>query len=342
MKINELIESYQHAVDDELNKTHIVKSYHENHYPQAHLYTDGSAKKGRRADHGLDYDGRGFGGWGYYMRSDDKEFNVYGNIFNTDAFESEIRAVLEAVKRLRMPLNLHLKTDSAYVVRGLADIEGKMQEKRDIESISPSDRKAYQWRELRNLKYWEQLYEEIKNSDKILSMDVKWVRSHNFESRSDIPNINEAKSDEEREFLLDCIGNFNADIQANEGAKKQIKAALFNLKLEKDENRVNQSIAICAKNFSCSNFSRSEAVRLLSGEGDDFLPRDVISSILGKEGLDRIIENRAKNNLVMQKPETSMSGSVLPSATPAAKERFSSKIAYKNRSRLTKITGNEP
>lgn len=286
MKIEEFLELYKETDDPKLNQVHLIKSrrIEDEGWPTASIYTDGSSKGSNQS-----HDQRSFSGWGMYMLSETsggnaREFNLFGNMFNSDILEAELKAVVESLKNIRMPLHVRLVTDSAYVVKGISSLEQRAEEKRDIEAIPEVERESWQWKDYRRLCLWEELGNIINNSPKLLSLEVSWIRAHTLDNAKSFPDPESGRTEAEKQLIKDCLGNYKADLQANLGAEKQIRSAIWMLhtmlKDEKNYSKVARGIATCRKNFSNSSFSRNEAIKFLGSQGPDFLPREVMLSIL--------------------------------------------------------------
>jgi Ribonuclease HI len=287
--IEAFLERYEDAKDIALRKIHIIKKSNEyiDTASDLYIYTDGSSKGSVQS---TDY--KSFSGWGVYTReqfSNGKttESVCSGNLFNSNINQAELKAVHSALNNLRTQARLHFVCDSAYVIRGLRDIHLKLEQKKIIEQTPVEERKKWQWKELRMLNMWHEIHDLITSS-KVLSLDVHWMRSHTVDKEEDLPLLSEARNPRERQLVEDCIGNFYADQQANLGARKAVRGALWFLKNEPNEEKVLRSIPTCSKNFSNSHFSREEAVNYLGKQEPDFLPRHILLAILDSFTLERL------------------------------------------------------
>jgi len=77
------------------------------------IYTDGACKGNP-----------GPGGWGVVLRSGDKEKLMYGGETLTTNNRMEMKAVIEALKALKMACHVSIYTDSKYVMQGVTEWMG--------------------------------------------------------------------------------------------------------------------------------------------------------------------------------------------------------------------------
>lgn len=77
------------------------------------IYTDGSCKGNP-----------GPGGWGVVLRSGDKEKLMHGGETLTTNNRMEMKAVIEALKALKMACHVSIYTDSKYVMQGVTEWMG--------------------------------------------------------------------------------------------------------------------------------------------------------------------------------------------------------------------------
>lgn len=302
-KIKTLMDSFG-AADGFLQSKHKIKeaSIYNPKWPDIYIYTDGASKGSKTSK-----DGRAFSGWGVYTRSvtvsgEVREFVSGGNLFNADSNEAELRAVHSALSNLRIPGRMKIISDSSYVIKGLCEIDAMIDRKNAIEAINPKDRVRWHWTELRLLNIWSEIRELLKSS-KILSLEAEWVRSHTLDNEEDLPNPDSAKNDKERNLIMNCIGNFHADKMANLGAKKAVRSALWFLKNEKDEYKVQKSIETCTKNLALSGFARREAVEFLASQAPDYLPRNVLVTIFDDRTLAKIDEAHEQKQAELEQKE---------------------------------------
>jgi len=113
------------------------------------IYTDGSS-----------LGNPGPGGWCAILRYKDKEKVISGGENHTTNNRMELTAVIEALKKLKMPCEIDLYADSTYVLKGINEwIDNWI--KKDFKNVKNEDL----WREF--LKY-------SKNH----KINVKWVKGH--------------------------------------------------------------------------------------------------------------------------------------------------------------------
>ncbi len=63
----------------------------------------------------------GPGGWGALMRFQGKEREIWGGELETTNNQMELKAAIEALKRLKEPCKITLTTDSEYVRKGITE-----------------------------------------------------------------------------------------------------------------------------------------------------------------------------------------------------------------------------
>lgn len=136
-----------------LNRTeHRQRSFY---LKQVEIFSDGACKGNP-----------GPGGWGAILRYNGIEKEISGGESNTTNNRMELRAVIEALKRLKEPCNVILYSDSQYVCNALKlgwakkwQQNGWMRNKKEP-ALNPD-----LWQELL------QLYETH-------TIDVRWVKGH--------------------------------------------------------------------------------------------------------------------------------------------------------------------
>lgn len=299
-KTSQFLDSYRKADDDVLNRPHTVKAQKPgtDQLPVITLYSDGSARTSDDSP-----DGRSFAGWGYYAKcvqfdGSFEEIQRHGNLFNGSSKEGELRAVLEGLTLAsRTKSHIHVVSDSAYVVKGLRDIEMKSRQLGVLRKKSPRDYTVNDWYEVRHLKLWDQIGKIIRFNKNIASLEARWVRSHSLDrlSESKLPNPSDVTDHRERQIIEDCIGNYFADQQAVIGVEKASTGCLQylhdNRHMEaKSPRDFSHSLQTCQKNFDQSYPSRLEAIHFLAGKPDDFIKPETLERILGK-GITRMIDD---------------------------------------------------
>jgi len=339
-----ILNNYKPAVDDELNKIHEIKSFagKTDRHGKFTVYTDGSANGASETK-----DKKSFAGWGFYFKDQfpngrKTDGTKYGSLFNADPEESELKAVLESLKFNNHPSHFEIISDCSSVVLGLRDIHEKISDyhhansKSKKEKLSPKESKSFNY-----LKIWKDIYDEIYQNDNIVSLKVRWVRSHVL-SKNEVkspPNPYDFSAGPERAMVEDIIGNNRADQAANLGCIKSIRSALFFYKnIHLSESELKRSMETCKKNFS-NGFSSDEAIRFLSQQPDDFLPEDIYKSIIPKSVRITISEIKEKssnpNDLIenISKRISSEKIKDFSRASQCAAERFKSKFGnHKNSS----------
>lgn len=63
----------------------------------------------------------GPGGWGALMRAGGQEKEIFGGQANTTNNRMELTAVIEALRSLKRPSEVHLHVDSQYVLKGMTE-----------------------------------------------------------------------------------------------------------------------------------------------------------------------------------------------------------------------------
>ena len=121
--------------------------------PKVTVYTDGSCKDGK-------------GGWAARLIYNDDNLHLYGNANDTTNNRMEMTAVLEAIKALILPCDIHLYSDSKYVLTGLAFMyswkcrKWKTRDNRDVQ----------------NRDLWEEIMEAIDKGGHVIHRH--WVKGH--------------------------------------------------------------------------------------------------------------------------------------------------------------------
>jgi ribonuclease HI len=250
------------------------------HIGSAQLFTDGSVKG----------PGRSFGGWGTYLLSetksgDTKEFRRYGNLFNSDSFEAELKAVHMGIGNIKKPLHLEIITDSSMVIDGMVNYhEKKKPELERIENLPSDERLGAEWNALRHLNLLKSIMTDVNKNPNIASLTLSWVRSHTLDDECYLPNPKHSQDPHERRVMERCVGNFMADQQANLGAIKAVRSALWFLSNETNPAKLARSITTCRKNFNNSAFARNIAIDYLRSPSNNLdVDPEILQSVLSKE-----------------------------------------------------------
>jgi ribonuclease HI len=104
------------------------------------IFTDGACKGNP-----------GPGGWGALMRYQGKEKEIWGGELETTNNQMELRAAIEALKRLKEPCNIVLTTDSQYVRKGITEWLANWKEKSWKNSQKKPVKNKELWQELDSL-----------------------------------------------------------------------------------------------------------------------------------------------------------------------------------------------
>jgi ribonuclease HI len=246
-----------------------------------HLYTDGSSKGANFCG-----DEKGFSGWGCQMIVETpegtQEISHNGGIFNADAHTAEVSAVLQALVRINGKCNIHIHSDSYYVISALADLPSFISNRRAAIEAQPEKRTRMEKIEHQRLGLWEMVQNEM-NKHAIEQITIQWIKAHQMD------DINFSDQKLSKEMLRDIKGNDTADKLSNIGVIKCVVDSLHELN-KKQRFKPSQSelhIRIMAKNLAASYFTKETAIMYLV-EKPNLLTPDIISRILDKESVDRI------------------------------------------------------
>jgi ribonuclease HI len=189
-----------------------------------HLYTDGSAKGASQIAYSGD--GKSFAGWGSYMLVDGpdgkQEISHNGGIFNADAHTAELSAVIQSVSRIKGDCNLHIHTDSYYVVSAMSNLHAFIANRRAAIDNNPSNRRRVEKVEYQRLGLWEMLQKELDKKN-IKEVKIQWIKGHQMD------NADFSRKNVSAEMLRDIKGNDAADRLSNIGAIKAVVDAIHEL-----------------------------------------------------------------------------------------------------------------
>jgi len=131
----------------------IVNHLLENKPSQVIAYTDGACSGNP-----------GPGGWGVILLSGDHRKELCGGEALTTNNRMELTAAIMALEALRFPVEIEIRTDSTYVVRGMT------------EWLAGWKRRGWrrQTGELENRDLWQKLAELVQSH----TVTWKWVRGH--------------------------------------------------------------------------------------------------------------------------------------------------------------------
>lgn len=127
------------------------------------IYTDGACKGNP-----------GPGGWGAFLSYGDTERDLFGGETQTTNNRMELMAVIQALKALKQPCQVHLYLDSEYVRKGITE-------------WLPSW-KARGWRTaskqaVKNADLWQTLDEVVSQSGHLI--EWRWVKGHSGDAGND-------------------------------------------------------------------------------------------------------------------------------------------------------------
>jgi ribonuclease HI len=144
---------------------------------QIYIYTDGACKGNP-----------GPGGWGAFIKYNDKTLELHGGELDTTNNKMELTAVIEALKAIKdKGKPIIIITDSTYVKNGIEQW---------IHNWKKNGWKSAAKKPVKNMELWQQLDNEVA---KINNLKWEWVKGHSGD-----------------------IGNEKADELANLGVQKVI------------------------------------------------------------------------------------------------------------------------
>lgn len=107
----------------------------------------------------------GPGGWGAILRYGEREKELFGGELETTNNRMELRAVIEALRQLKRPLQVRVHTDSQYVQKGISEwISGWKRKGWKTASKQP----------VKNVDLWQALDLEAGRHQ----IEWLWVRGH--------------------------------------------------------------------------------------------------------------------------------------------------------------------
>lgn len=122
--------------------------------PSVVIYTDGACKGNP-----------GPGGWGAWLRSGDRERELFGGEASTTNNRMELTAVIEALSALRRRCRVTLYTDSEYVRKGITEWLANWKAR----GWKTADRKP-----VKNIELWQRLEDVAGRHD----VQWRWVKGH--------------------------------------------------------------------------------------------------------------------------------------------------------------------
>ncbi|RXJ79777.1 ribonuclease HI [Arcobacter sp. F2176] len=129
------------------------------------LYSDGSS-----------LGNPGPGGYGTILEFNGKQKELSGGEDNTTNNRMELKGVIEGLKALKEPCDVHITSDSTYVVKGINEW---------LSSWIKNDWKSSTKKPVKNDDLWKE-YVEVSKSHKILASWVKGHAGHEENERCDI------------------------------------------------------------------------------------------------------------------------------------------------------------
>lgn len=132
---------------------------------EINLYSDGSS-----------LGNPGPGGWGTILEYKGNEKELSGAQSNTTNNQMELKGVIEGLKAIKEPCEVHIISDSSYVVKGINEwLEGWV--KRDWKNSAKKP--------VKNIDLWKE-YIEASKAHKIKASWVKGHAGHEHNERCDI------------------------------------------------------------------------------------------------------------------------------------------------------------
>ncbi len=145
------------------------------------LYSDGSS-----------LGNPGPGGWGTILEYNGKERELCGGQDNTTNNQMELKGVIEGLKALKEPCEVHITSDSSYVVKAINEwLVGWVRNNWRNASKKP----------VKNVELWQE-YLEASKQHKVHAQWVKGHAGHEHNERCDIlartfaENLKEGKNNE--------------------------------------------------------------------------------------------------------------------------------------------------
>lgn len=126
------------------------------------IYTDGACRGNP-----------GPGGWGALMRKAGKEKQLYGGEKETTNNRMEMQAVISALEALSGPSNLHITTDSQYVMKGM---------KEWLKNWKKNNWKTAAKKPVKNVDLWQQL-DSLAEAHQI---KWSWVKGHSGHAENEL------------------------------------------------------------------------------------------------------------------------------------------------------------
>ena len=140
------------------------------------LYTDGACRGNP-----------GPGGWGAWLKYGDHERELHGGEAETTNNRMELMAAIEGLKALKDPCQIHLYTDSKYVLKGLTEWMPDWK-KRNWKTAAKKP--------VKNVDLWQALDSQASRHQ----IDWHWVKGHSGDPGNE-------KADQLANLGIDSLGN---------------------------------------------------------------------------------------------------------------------------------------
>ena len=118
----------------------------------------------------------GPGGWGTILMYKDNKKEISGGLKNTTNNVMELTAVIEGLKLLKFPCNVHLYSDSAYVVNAF--------NQNWIKNWVKNNWKTSDKKDVKNKELWQELL-SLTKTHKVTFNKVKGHADNEFNNRCD-------------------------------------------------------------------------------------------------------------------------------------------------------------
>ncbi|MEZ9708740.1 RNase H family protein [Vibrio breoganii] len=271
VRIGEVISNYKGSTNQALNRGVFVgrKQQISKKAPLVTLYTDG-------ASYGGGGNRKGIGGSGYILDSLHSE-PVYGYAghLNVTPLQAEFAAIINGLKAIKEPCNVHIVTDSLYACELLDNLERSI---RICESVEQGGDSAWQELDPKQMtkavvgNELRAISEIMENNNKIGLLKIRYVRAHcidSFRNRDIQANVNISR-EAKPSLAAILMRNAQADMLAQRGVEKVVseyvaqiaKGGLASLSPEV-ENRLQTMLA---KSAHIDSVFKREAIKVGCGK----------------------------------------------------------------------------
>ncbi|MDU8351389.1 RNase H family protein [Pseudomonas syringae pv. actinidiae] len=306
--------------ENPIDAAEVVKPAPEHIGATVHLYTDGSCKGANDT-----FDKKAFAGWGCNMileREDSKkEMHFSGGLYNCDPHTAELSAVYQGLLRIKEHCNVHIHSDSQYVISALKNLPEFIEKRtKAIDLIPVNQRSMLEKRELGRLELWARVQKQLERAS-IRGLTIQWIKSHQMD---DGKTLEEGKT---RGSIRDIQGNHTADRLSNIGVIQGIVTALQKLSELASSNpqKYEWSSEVLRKNFSVSAFARETAAVWLT-ENPKLLTQDIINNILDPY-TSRRIENCVRKGTKLETRHPQLSQMLVSGEKPQQPQPRSSNVS---------------